>query len=642
MTRRHWKCSITSDQLLALAIRGTYARDIWLEAVGPSDPILARRTDPNSLCALYGGESRDECLLFCPRNPDRIHSELCRWFGGRVPPSGVINVGPTSNEFIVSGKWASKKDSTAQTEKDIASKQPVATLTATVRSDIIVVVSPLVPTKCLGLILATCQRRISGLSASVFTNQPVINRNNKPNDKAILSHGPSTFLLLHKENAFHAAASLMEAFMVQMSLQGVLAELAASLMANGSDIEICSSIVFHVTPYSDSIPHSDLSTTPGYITPRLHTNAELEQIVVLTLTGHQMLKTFGLFLGQILGVVPYCKSQPPAFKHGLELLGIKWLPSLSLQHAKELTPYEVGEPAWKPSLQKLTSGISPNPGVEFYDEPVFETMLSGPRPITTLLLCKPNVVQHHLAKLIKRLTQEGFTIVCCPCQDPIANLSAYRQRDAITHLHKPTELGQQPATKCSGNTSKVYQLPVTPLTQTNCVILMPALFEHQTRNKNLAFVDVLEHLLNKGDIYRKKHSMKYVFMRNEKIRIIILIIKVDRFYFRFHIVGVRMLWLTEEQAQHMLHINDAGSFTLVPELISGPSVVVAVQRDNAVMAFDSLLGSVYEKDSVFVKYGKHILQPKDCSHANRLLCYFFNDLIPAAHVEIVTKSPNDE
>ena len=69
-----------------------------------------------------------------------------------------------------------------------------------------------------------------------------------------------------------------------------------------------------------------------------------------------------------------------------------------------------------------------------------------------------------------------------------------------------------------------------------------------------------------SDIYRKKHSMKYVFMRNEKIRIIILIIKVDRFYFRFHIVGVRMLWLTEEQAQNMLHINDAGSFTLVSSL----------------------------------------------------------------------------
>jgi nucleoside diphosphate kinase len=38
-------------------------------------------------------------------------------------------------------------------------------------------------------------------------------------------------------------------------------------------------------------------------------------------------------------------------------------------------------------------------------------MLSGPRPITTLLLCKPDVVQRHLAKLFRRVMQEGFTIV---------------------------------------------------------------------------------------------------------------------------------------------------------------------------------------------------------------------------------------
>ena len=76
-----------------------------------------------------------------------------------MPESGVINVGPTSNEYIVSGKRAGRKGGTAHTEEDITSKQPVATLTATIRSDIIVVISPLVPTKCLGLILATCQRR---------------------------------------------------------------------------------------------------------------------------------------------------------------------------------------------------------------------------------------------------------------------------------------------------------------------------------------------------------------------------------------------------------------------------------------------------------------------------------------------------
>ena len=34
-------------------------------------------------------------------------------------------------------------------------------------------------------------------------------------------------------------------------------------------------------------------------------------------------------------------------------------------------------------------------------------------------------------------------------------------------------------------------------------------------------------------------------------------------------VGARMMWFTEEQAQNFLHINDAGSFTLV-STDSGP------------------------------------------------------------------------
>ncbi len=49
--------------ILALCLRGTFARSLWLDAVGPSDPALARRTDPNSLCALYGGESRSELFF---------------------------------------------------------------------------------------------------------------------------------------------------------------------------------------------------------------------------------------------------------------------------------------------------------------------------------------------------------------------------------------------------------------------------------------------------------------------------------------------------------------------------------------------------------------------------------------------------
>ena len=41
-----------------LAIRGTHAQSLWIDAVGPSDPVLARKTDPESLTAKFGGDGR--------------------------------------------------------------------------------------------------------------------------------------------------------------------------------------------------------------------------------------------------------------------------------------------------------------------------------------------------------------------------------------------------------------------------------------------------------------------------------------------------------------------------------------------------------------------------------------------------------
>ena len=143
--------------VLALAVRGTFARSVWLDAVGPADPTLARRTDPMSLCALYGGNSREECLLFCPRNPSRINTELARWFGGRVPPSGVIDVG-TGHQRPSSGNKKNRKSS-GHDESSISSHMPPAALNAATHSDIFVVLSPLVPVAYLGFVLTLCERR---------------------------------------------------------------------------------------------------------------------------------------------------------------------------------------------------------------------------------------------------------------------------------------------------------------------------------------------------------------------------------------------------------------------------------------------------------------------------------------------------
>ena len=152
-TTRVGSDTIDVRPVLAMAVRGRCARQIWLDAVGPADPVLARITDPDSLMALYGGQTREESLLYCPHSPTRATAELCRWFGGRVPASGVVNTGNSLNAK------RSRKDST-----DIRGHRPPAVLTVMLPGDVFVLLSPLVPGRCTGVLLATAQRRGYGLS----------------------------------------------------------------------------------------------------------------------------------------------------------------------------------------------------------------------------------------------------------------------------------------------------------------------------------------------------------------------------------------------------------------------------------------------------------------------------------------------
>lgn len=143
--------------VLSIAVRGKQARKNWLDAFGPADPALARRTDPNSLCALYGGESRDECLIFCPRTPQRTHLELVRWFGGRVRPDALSKEAEKSKSSAAHAKKSKHFPDVASL--DGTSSGLVATLSATTTSDVVLVVSPVVPVCVLGLVLSLCQQR---------------------------------------------------------------------------------------------------------------------------------------------------------------------------------------------------------------------------------------------------------------------------------------------------------------------------------------------------------------------------------------------------------------------------------------------------------------------------------------------------
>lgn len=159
--------AIRVDPIVALALRGASAHNAWLETVGPADPVLARRTDMKSLSAMYGGESRTECLIFVPRNALRIRQELARWFGGRVPPSGVVNVRGRvvgkagTGKAAAAEKVADKNSNIVASEFDSAANTTVlaTTLTASTHNDILLTISPLLPVNCLAHVLHICQSR---------------------------------------------------------------------------------------------------------------------------------------------------------------------------------------------------------------------------------------------------------------------------------------------------------------------------------------------------------------------------------------------------------------------------------------------------------------------------------------------------
>ncbi|XP_033096737.1 uncharacterized protein LOC117101002 isoform X3 [Anneissia japonica] len=382
--------------ILVFALRGANARRNWLNIVGPSDPQIARRTDPTSLVALFGGDDRSEVGIYCPRNQDRVNYELALWFGGRVPNNGVVDVGPSISKSQRHKGGSNKKkparnnncnDEVGDGNEDEAtalSSVPPALLTASTSSDIFLLVSPIISPMCIGTILSTCCKRgfqlrglrrlrlnskrtsvlgMTGHQARVFSpvscTTPTSPQNYDQLLREQLEHGfstatpspmPSLVILLRRENAFSQGYSLVKYLMVQLALQGLL----VAIQKNISTKLTCSAC-FHIAPYSESLMANlggDIYRVPDserHISllnqGTFYTNPEMEQVVAVTFVGVEAIKLIGGYLDKMLGFSTT----------GVELLGFKWLPLLTSAQAKEITPFEVGDRHWHSSLKFLTA-----------------------------------------------------------------------------------------------------------------------------------------------------------------------------------------------------------------------------------------------------------------------------------------------
>ncbi|KAM3916827.1 dynein axonemal assembly factor 8-like [Leptodactylus fuscus] len=364
--------------VLAMALRGSHAGKTWENISGPCDPQLARQTDQNSLSALYG-LTRESPLLNYSRTPSNILRDLSLWFGGRVPSNGTLN----TRISYPSGRIKPPRPQ-SPTESHC---RPPALLTATTWGDVFLVVSPVVPPCAYGDVIDTCCQRgfaihgirrlrlfpKRGAMLNMSPGQVPFFCPNKPlchpeeklqvniSDPEPLLH--CLLLLLRKENAGHHTPALLQGLMNDVAEQGLLGVIRSNIL-HPEDLD--QNMCFHAVPFSDSLLQilgGSLHSVPDSGTvwhmqsrQPFSFDAEVEQVAVLTISGRQALQKAGYFLRQILRPKPNRQeSLPGTGFQGFELLGLKWMPSLSWAQATAITPHEVGEDPWQESVDQLVS-----------------------------------------------------------------------------------------------------------------------------------------------------------------------------------------------------------------------------------------------------------------------------------------------
>ncbi|XP_024246039.1 dynein axonemal assembly factor 8 isoform X1 [Oncorhynchus tshawytscha] len=351
------------EPVLALAVRGPHACTVWQDVTGPSDPLLARKTDPASINALHYS-SKNLPLFYSPRLASSVHRELVTWFAGRVPGNNSQNPdqAPTDSSAPSDGEGSSP----------LYFSRFSTTLCATVKVDVFLIVSPAVAPCCYSRVLSVCEGRgfslrgvqrlqlptkrtqalgLTSQQVSVFYSPPTVTVDEKKVE--LSSH--CLVLLLRRESGLRHCASLPAALMKELETQRLLGCIHIRLSDEG---KLDPSSCFHMLPYRESLLHSFGGRMWAVPNPcnvvlsnhRCPSNPELEQVVVLTLAGRDISQGLSLlhrlWTGDTTGDV---------VEDGFELLALKWLPTLSRQQAREVSPYEVGDRLWQSSLVGLAS-----------------------------------------------------------------------------------------------------------------------------------------------------------------------------------------------------------------------------------------------------------------------------------------------
>ncbi|XP_073670135.1 dynein axonemal assembly factor 8 [Paramisgurnus dabryanus] len=457
--------------VLTLTLRGPHAKSQWREIAGPPDPKLARKTDPACINALYC-HSRDQPLLYSPQLLSLVHLGLCLWFGGRM-----------ANNNLAGSDQIQDASNRENTRSHFLMSSP-ATLCITMKADIFLLASPVVGPHCYSYVLATCAKRgfsLLGLQKVQISSKQARHIGLTAKQVAVFCHAPTVFLdgeqvelssqclvmLMRRESAVRHSSGLPAGLMNELAAQGFIESIHARLM---DDVMVAPHLCFHTVPYSKKIFNvlgGRMWTAPDFSHVVLSKHKYLsypdtEQVVFLTLMGPNILEKEIDLLHK-------------TGKEGFELLALKWLPSLSLQQAQELSPFEIGDREWQSSVPSLMSTpalvialrrirafitlrrllppnypgdlsilMSPTPETAFRQiclffsetelipdhssrpslkflppvhnldrrsQSLYTYMTDGPEPLLTLALFKPGVWRRCFGQILSMIKHDGFTVV---------------------------------------------------------------------------------------------------------------------------------------------------------------------------------------------------------------------------------------
>jgi nucleoside diphosphate kinase len=339
-----------NEPRLVVVLRGNNAIMKWIEEIGPSDPVLARTTDPVSLRALFGGDTRSNTLISCVRNETTSHYEIVHYMGDRVSEDHVV----TSFTHSMCKKGISKPFPDCLLISDVMLPKVICHTT----SDVLLICSPLCPVTAMGDILQICSDRgfaVVGLKRQRLNKQmgkklSFTDTNQLRVFTPMLSNSchppiPSLIINLVKENAATHVHSLIQHLLLCFpSDQRSLPYFHA--------VNPTESVLETGLAEFSSVPSHDSTVVLGVTTSY---PTSLPQPLFITLSGHRAVALIGKLLCDLFIEAKYFQKTGNTSKNGsvFELVGIKLIPMLSSYLAKQITPFEIGSSQWQASVRSL-------------------------------------------------------------------------------------------------------------------------------------------------------------------------------------------------------------------------------------------------------------------------------------------------